>query len=138
MQYSTAIRTARLAAIHAALGPSPKLLLFASPLPLDCSHPDPPNLLATLTLPTVWISDPVVSGNDVRISLVGGPWSGAASAAGAFQCFRFYDNGLTVCGFQGTITVDTGIGNMTFPTLVVSASEVININAFHIISGNTI
>ena len=54
IQFSTAVRTARLNAFVSTVGSSPKLLLYSGAMPGNCAAASTGTLLATLSLPATW------------------------------------------------------------------------------------
>ncbi len=96
VQYSLAVRDARLDQIQTTIGPSPVLKIFAGNQPANCSDPDPNGLLATIQLPISWMS-PASGGIAVKL----GTWSSTVSATGIMSSWRIYSSGGTICGMQG-------------------------------------
>lgn len=137
MQYSPIIRAARLADIMAQIGSGARLLLFISAKSADCTSADPQGLIATMTLPAVWLATPVISGNLVTVSIANGPWATTTTGSGTVLSFRIYNSALTVCGLQGTVsTVVDGTGDMLLTSNALGGGQLINIASFTITSGN--
>jgi hypothetical protein len=101
LQYGAAIRNAQLDTIESDLGPSAVLRIRTGGVPVDCAAADSGTVLVVMTLPSDWMAA-AASGAKAKA----GTWQAACEdAAGTAGHFRIYDNGWTVCGIQGTITM---------------------------------
>lgn len=99
MQFGTTVRNSWLDDFVAEVGASPKMKFFSSDVPANCAAADGLNLLATFSLPSTWLA--TASGGQAVKS---GTWSTTATATGPIECARLYNNGLTVCHWQGLVT----------------------------------
>ncbi len=133
LQFSVAVRNARLDAIETNIGTSAILKIRTGSAPATCATADAGTVLATLTLPSDWMNA-ASSGTKTLL----GTWQDAsADAAGTAAHFRVYDSGGTTCGIQGTVTATGGGGDMTLDNAVLAAAQVFNITAFTITEPNS-
>lgn len=131
LQFSTAVRNARLDAVEAAIGTAPKLRLLTGTMPADCSAADTGTLIHTLTLPSDWMA--AASGGQKTMA---GTWSATSSGAGTVGYYRIYNSANTVCHEQGDITVTGGGGAMTIDNLAITAGQTITVTLKTLIDGN--
>lgn len=97
MQYSTAVRNAKLDAIEVTIGASPVLKIFTGAKPATPATADSGTVLSTVTLPSDWMAA-ASAGSKVK----SGTWQDAAAdATGTAGYFRIYDAG-GACHVQGT------------------------------------
>lgn len=131
LQFSTALRTNRVGQIETTVGASARLLLFSGAVPANCAAADPSGLLATLVLPSDWLT---AASN----GLVGknGAWTGTGSAAGNIASFRIKDSGLTTCHLQGTVTATGGGGDMTVDNVSLANGQTVTVTQFDVTDGN--
>lgn len=129
LQYSVAVRNARLDATETAIGTAPKLYLYTGSPPANCATAASGTLLATLSLPTDWMAN-AASGS----KLLTGTWSGTASAAGTIGYFRINDTAGTTCHIQGT--AGQGTGDLSFDNNVVANGQSISITGFTLNENN--
>ena len=132
LQYSDAVRNARLDVVESTIGTAAKLYLFSGTVPANCAAADPAGLLATLTLPSDWMA--AASGGTKAIA--NGPWTGTGSAAGNAASFRIRDNAGTTCHAQGTVTATGGGGDMTVTNVSIANGQTINVTSFTLTAGN--
>lgn len=130
IQFSVAVRNARLDAIKTTIGTAGKLLLYTGAVPATCATAASGTLLATLTLPTTYIN----AASSGSSTIAGGPWTGTASAAGTAGYFRLTDTAGTAVGIQGT--VGQGTGDMSFDNATFTVGQNIQITAFTSTDGN--
>ena len=129
LQFSTAVRNARLNAITSTIGTTPKLLFYSGSVPANCATAASGTLLATLTLPSTW--EAAASGGSEAET--NGPWTGTVTAAGTIGYFRITDSSGNV-HIQGT--VGQGAGDMSFDNPAVAVNQTINVNAFTLTDAN--
>ena len=132
LQFSVAVRNARLAAIPATVGVSPKLMLYSGTAPANCAAAATGTLLATITLPATWEATPA-SGQ----SLLAGTWSGTASVAGTVGYARIMDSAQTTAHVQGTVTVSGGGGDFIIDNPVLAVSQTANETSFTLTEANS-
>lgn len=131
IQQGTLVRNAMLDAIETTVGVSAKLLIFSGSVPANCAAADPAGLLATLTLPSDWAN--AASGGSKTLL---GTWTGTGSAAGTAASYRLYNNGVTVCHEQGTVTLTGSGGDLTLDNTSITNGQTINITTWTRNAGN--
>lgn len=123
IQYSAAVYLAQLDQVEVSTGVTAKLLIFSGAASANCAAADAGTLLATLTLPSDWMS--AASGTTKTLL---GSWTGTAAAgAGATPTnFRIKDNAGTTCHAQGTCGISVPL---TTNALTAANSNVLNFAA---------
>ena len=130
LQFSAAVRNARLDAIETTIGATAVLKIRSGSVPAACATADTGTVLATLTLPSDWMA--AASGGSKAKS---GTWQDtSADATGTAAHFRIYDSGGTVCGLQGTVGV--GSGDLQVDSVSFTAGQSFSITGFTITDGN--
>lgn len=131
LQYSVAVRNARLDTVESTTGASAKLYIYSGAVPANCAAADPAGLLATISLPADWM-DVAASGSKAKL----GTWSVAASAAGNAASFRVKDTTGTTCHIQGTVTATGGGGDMTLNNINIASGQTVTVDTFTLTGGN--
>jgi len=132
LQYSVAVRNAKLDAVETAIGASAVLKLRTGAQPADCAAADSGTVVATLTLPSDWMAA-ASSGSKAKA----GTWEDtSADNAGTVAHFRLYASDGTTCHAQGTVTNTGGGGDMTLDNVAVNAGQTITITGFTLTAGN--
>lgn len=130
LQFSAAVRNARLDAIETTIGATAVLKIRSGSVPADCATADAGTVLATLTLPSDWMA--AASGGSKAKS---GTWQDtSADATGTAAHFRIYDSGGTVCGMQGTVGV--GSGDLQVDSVSFTAGQSFSITGFTLTDAN--
>src|SRR5688500_4220569 len=115
LQFSVAVRNARLDVVESTIGVSPTLEIRSGAPPATCATADSGTVLATMTLPSDWMA--AASAGAKALS---GTWQDAAAdAAGTAGHFRIKAAGT--CHLQGTVTATGGGGDMTLDNAVLAA-----------------
>lgn len=128
---SVAVHNARLDAIETTIGTSAVLKIRTGAKPATCATADAGTVLATLTLPSDWISN---AASNLKALL--GTWQDtSADAGGTAGHYRIYDSGGTTCGLQGTVTATGGGGDLTLDNVVLAAGQSFSIASFNIADG---
>lgn len=130
IQFSVAVRNARLNAIFSTIGAAAKLLLYTGAPPANCAASDSGTLLATLTLPST--EENAASGG--AETQANGPWTGTASVAGTAAHFRIMDPTGATCHAQGT--VGQGSGDLPFDNPTFASGQNVQITSFTLTDGN--
>lgn len=130
IQFSTTVRNARLDVIETTIGAAPKLQLYTGAMPANCAAAATGTLLAEITLPSDWESN-AASGQK---TILGGPWSVMAAAAGTAGYFRVYDSTGATCHIQGT--VGQGSGDMSFDNATFAVGQTVQVTGFTMTDGN--
>ncbi len=132
VQFSTAVRNARLDAIEATVGASAILRIRTGAQPATCATADSGTVLAELSLPSDYLA--AASGGTKAKS---GTWQDlSADATGTAAHWRLYDSGGTVCGAQGTCTATGGGGDMELSTVSVVSGDTVTVTAWTFTEGN--
>lgn len=133
MQFSIAVRNARLASIEATVGPSPLLRIYSGAIPANCAASASGTLLLEETLPADWLAAPT----NGTLGLLG-TWSGTASAGDPTDAgyFRIYEATGATCHFQGVVTATGGGGDLTMASIAISAGQGVTITPFGLTDGN--
>lgn len=132
LQYSVAVRNARLDAVETAIGVSAILKIRTGAPPANCATADSGSVLATVNLPSDWMA--AASGGTKSKS---GTWEDtSADAAGTAAHFRIYASDGTTCHVQGTVTATGGGGDMTVDNTNFAAGQQFTITSFTLTAGN--
>lgn len=132
VQFSVAVRNARLDAFETQIGTSAILKIRTGAAPADCATADSGTVLATLSLPSDWMA--AASGGTKAKS---GTWQDlTADASGTAAHFRVYDSGGSTCGMQGTVTATGGGGDMTVDNTNIAAGQTVTVTSFTLTDGN--
>jgi hypothetical protein len=125
-QFSTTDRNAAGDAIETSIGVSPILKFRSGAVPANCAAADSGTVLATLNLPSDWLS----AGAAGVKSMLGTWQDTAADAAGTIGHFRIYDSGGVTCRIQGTVTATGGGGDVIVDNTSIAVGQPINVTAF--------
>ncbi len=132
LQYSVAVRNAKLDAVETAVGTSAVLKIRSGAAPANCATADAGTVLATITLPSDWMAA-ASSGSKAK----SGTWQDAsADASGTAAHFRLYASDGTTCHAQGTVTVTGGGGDLTLDSVSITAAQSVTITSFTLTAGN--
>ena len=132
LQYSVAVRNAKLDAVETAIGTSAVLKIRSGSAPANCAAGDTGTVLATLSLPSDWLAA-ASSGSKAKA----GTWEDtSADAAGTAAHFRVYASDGTTCHMQGTVTVTGGGGDLTVDNTSFGAGQAFTVSSFSITAGN--
>ena len=130
-QLSVNARNATLNAIETEIGVNPILTISTGTVPADAATANTGTVVATLVLPTDWLSNPV--NGSIALS---GTWQDlSADASGTAGYFRLHNNGGTVCHMQGTITATGAGGDMQLDNTNIATGQQINITTFTVTAG---
>jgi hypothetical protein len=99
LQFDTTSRNDWLTEWIANVGASPKLILYGNDPPANCAAAPSAEVRCTITCPSSPFGTP--SGGQVSKS---GTWSNTPSALGPIEHFRLWNNAVTTCFMQGTVT----------------------------------
>ena len=132
LQYSVAVRNARLDAFETTVGVSAVLKIRSGTQPANCGTADSGTVLATANLPSDWMA--AASAGTKALS---GSWTDAsADAAGTAGHFRIYATDGTTCHAQGTVTLTAGGGDMTVDNTSFGAGQSFTVTSFTLTAGN--
>lgn len=131
LQYSTAVRNARLDAVETTIGTAAVLKIFTGAAPANCAAANSGTELVSMTLPSDWAAA-ASSGSKAK----SGTWSGTAGGTGTAGHFRLYASDGTTCGAQGTVTGTGGGGDMELDNTSISSGQTVSISTFTLTGGN--
>lgn len=132
LQYSVAVRNARLDTIESTTGTSAIMKIRTGSVPATCATADSGTVLATLSLPSDWMA--AASGGAKSMS---GTWQdSSADATGTAAHFRIYASDGTTCHIQGTVTATGGGGDLTVDNTSFGTGQSFTITSFTITAGN--
>lgn len=130
MQYSVAIRNARLDVVESTIGAGPVLEIRAGAPPVNCAAADSGSVLATVNLPSDWML--AASGGSKSKS---GTWQDlSADASGIAGHFRLKQGGT--CHIQGTCSLTGGGGDMILDNTNFAVGQVFTVANFALTAGN--
>lgn len=132
LQYSVAVRNARLDVVESTIGVSAILKIRTGAPPTNCAAADSGTVLATCSLPSDWMNA-ASSGTKAK----SGTWEDAsADATGTAGHFRLYASDGTTCHAQGTVTATGGGGDMTVDNTSFASSQQFTVTSFTLTAGN--
>lgn len=132
LQYSVAVRNAKLNAIETTISTDPVLRIKTGAPPANCAAADSGTVLVTMTLPSDWAAA-ASSGSKAKA----GTWSDTASATGTAAHFRLYASDGTTCHAQGTVTATSGGGDLELDDASIESGQIVTISTFTITSANS-
>lgn len=132
IQFSAAVRNARLDAIETAISTSAVLKIRTGTAPANVATADSGTVLATVTLPSDWMA--AASGGSKAKS---GTWQdSSADATGTAAHFRVYASDGTTAHIQGTVTLTGGGGDMTVDNTSFASGQNFTVTGFTLTDGN--
>lgn len=132
LQYSVAVRNARLDVVESTIGTSAVLKIRTGAPPTNCAAADSGTVLATCSLPSDWMN-----AASAGAKAKSGTWEDAsADATGTAGHFRLYASDGTTCHAQGTVTATGGGGDMTVDNTSFAASQQFTVTSFTLTAGN--
>lgn len=130
IQFSVGARNNRLDSIETTVGTAPQLILYSGSVPANCAAADPTGVLATITLPSDWMTNAASGSKTIN----NGPWTGIGSASGTAASFRIKDSTGTTCHIQGTAGMSGT--DMILDNSNIALGQTINVNTFTLTDGN--
>lgn len=132
IQFSVAVRNARLDAFESTAGASAVIRIRTGSPPANCAAARTGTVLATVNLPADWMA--AASGGTKALS---GTWQDAsADASGTAAHFEIMNNALSTCHMQGTVTATGGGGDMTVDSTTFTAGQTFTVTGFTLTDGN--
>ena len=133
LQYSVAVRNAKLDAVETTIGVSAILKIKTGAVPATCATGDSGTVLATVNLPSDWMAA-ASSGSKAK----SGTWEDAsADASGTAAHWRLYASDGTTCHAQGTVTATGGGGDMTVDNVVFASAQNFTVTGFTLTAVNS-
>jgi len=121
-----AVRNAILDAIETTIGTGAILKIRTGSQPATCATADSGTVLASLTLPSDYLS--AASGGTKAKT---GTWSDAsADATGTAAHARLYASDGSTCGWQGSVTVTGGGGDLTLDSVSITAAQIVTVTGW--------
>lgn len=132
LQLSAAVRNAMLDAIETTAGTDAILKIRSGSVPATCATADAGTVLATLNLPSDWMS-----GASAGAKAKSGTWEDtSADATGTAAHWRLYASDGTTCHAQGTVTATGGGGDMTVSNVSLASGQTFTVTGFTLSAGN--
>jgi len=132
IQFSVAVRNARLDAIETAIGASAVMKIRTGAAPASCATADSGTVLATLNLPSDWMANAAAGSKAMS-----GTWQDAsADASGTAAHFRIYASDGTTCHLQGTVTATGGGGDLQVDNTSFASGQSFSVTSFTLTDGN--
>jgi len=131
VQFSVAVRNARLDAIETTIGASPKLQIWTGTVPASCATASSGTKLVEMTLPADFYAN--ASGGSKALS---GTWQSTGITGGTAGYYRILDSAGTTCHEQGTVTATGGGGDLTLDNVSIAASQTVTITSMTKTDGN--
>ena len=132
VQLSTAVRNARLDAIETTISTSAILKIRTGAQPANCGTADSGTVLATLNLPSDWMS--AASGGAKAKT---GTWEDtSADNNGTAAHWRLYASDGTTCHAQGSVTATGGGGDLTVDSTTFVSGQPFTITGWTFTEGN--
>lgn len=132
IQHSVTVRNAKLDAIETAIGVSAVMKIRSGAAPANCATADSGTVLATLNLPSDWMSA-ASGGSKAKL----GTWQDAsADATGTAGHYRIYASDGTTCHEQGTVTATGGGGDLQLDNTSIATGQTVTITAYTLTEGN--
>lgn len=132
LQYSVAVRNAKLDAVETTIGVSAVLKIRTGAAPATCATADSGTVLASCTLPSDWMA-----AASAGAKAKSGTWEDtSADATGTAAHFRLYASDGTTCHAQGTVTATGGGGDMTVDSTSFTSGQQFSVTTFTLTAGN--
>lgn len=133
IQLSVSVRNAILDAIESTIGTAAVLKIRTGPAPANCGTADSGTVLATLSLPSDWMS--AASSGSKALS---GSWEDLlGDATGTAEHYRLYASDGTTCGLQGAVTGAGGGGDMELVNTSIAVNQPVEITSFTLTAANS-
>ena len=132
LQYSVAVRNAKLDAVETTIGVSAILKIRTGTVPATCATADAGTVVATCSLASDWMA-----AASAGTKVLAGSWADAsADATGTAAHFRLYATDGTTCHAQGTVTATGGGGDMTVDNQSFTVGQAFSVTSFTLTAGN--
>ncbi len=131
IQFSTAVRNARLDTIESTISTSAVLRIRTGSAPASCATADSGTVLVEMSLPSDWLA---AASNGSKAKA--GTWEDtSADGTGTAAHFRLYASDGTTCHMQGTVTATGGGGDMTLDNVSIASGQAVTITSFSLTEG---
>lgn len=125
IQLGDTLRNNMVGQYETTIGTAPKLQIRSGAQPANCAAADSGTLLAEITLPSDWLTNP--ASGSVSLS---GSWSGTGAAAGSAAHYRLKNNAGSVTHEQGSVTITGGGGDLTVDNPSIQVAQVVNVTSW--------
>jgi hypothetical protein len=135
IQFSPAVRNARLDAVETAIGTTPSLRIYSGSAPASTEVASTGVLLATIALPSDWMG---AAADGVKSKT--GSWTTGFSGAdnsGVAGYFRVFNSAGSVVHIQGSVSVVGGGGDMALNNITIVAGQPVTISTFQMTELNS-
>lgn len=123
LQFSTTYRNTILDDLEVAIGASAIMKIRSGSPPSDCAQADSGTVLATINLPSDWMTAASAGTKDKS-----GTWQDtSADASGTIGHFRIYESTATTCHMQGTAGPS---GDLVTDASTTTAGQTVTVNTF--------
>jgi len=124
VQLSDAVRNAMADTYESTIGTAPTLEVRTGAPPANCAAADSGTLLASMALPSDWLSAASSGGKTLL-----GVWQDlTADATGTAGHYRIKQGGT--CHEQGTVTATGGGGDLTLNNVSIAVGQAVSVTAF--------
>lgn len=132
LQYSVAIRNAKLDAVETTVGTSAILRIRTGAQPANVATASSGTVLATCALPSDWLA---AASGGTKTKL--GTWEDtAADATGTAGHFEITASDGTTVGMRGSVTATGGGGDMTVDNVSFATGQAFTVTGFTLTAGN--
>lgn len=135
IQLSEAVRNARLDSIETTIGGTAILRIYSGAMPASTATAVSGTMLVSMTLPADWMNA-AATGQKTMLGTWSGTGDAGASTGTTAGYFRIWNNGVTVCGLQGTVTATGGGGDMTLDNASIASGQTVNVSSFTLTDAN--
>lgn len=135
MQYSVAVRNAKLDVVETVIGVSPVIRFFSGVQPANCAAANSGNELANGVLPADWLAA-AAGGTKAKSGIWTITGLAAAGLGADIGHYRIYAADGITCHEQGSVS-DVGLGgDMTLDNSNVAQNQVVNVSSYTKTAGN--
>lgn len=132
LQYSVAVRNAKLDAVESTVGASAIMHIRTGSPPATVADASTGTVLATVNLPADWMAAAAAG-----VKAKTGTWQDlSADATGTAGHFRIFASDGTTAHIQGTVTASGGGGDMTVDSTSFTSGQSFTVSTFQITAGN--
>ena len=132
VQFSVAVRNARLDAVEAAIGVSAKLQIYSGAMPASVATARSGSKLAEFALASDWAAAAANGSKNLNNLVLA--TTGIVGGTAGYWCIM--DSAGTTCHMQGTVTATGGGGDMTIDNTSIAVSQPVNVTAFSMTDAN--
>ena len=131
IQFSVAVRNARLNSIQTTIGTTAHLKIMAGSLPANAAAADTGTVLANISLPDPYLAQ--AANGAVALT---GSWTASTTGAGTATYWRIYAADGTTCHIQGSAGMAASGADMILDNTNIAVGQTITVGTFNLTSGN--